>query len=119
MSFDDRHILPWAFGAVAWTAGAGEAGGGLVCASAGTSIAEASRPPSMSVRIWRLLYTCELFGQTQATEFLFHASESAFALQKKYGAKSQIERTKRGTGEIPEAKSGHQSKCCAVHNRKR
>src|SRR4029453_6635292 len=30
-----------------------------------------------------------------------------------------IERTKRGTGEIPEAKSGHQSKCCAVHNRKR
>jgi hypothetical protein len=37
----------------------------------------------MSVRIWRLLYTCELFGQTQATEFLFHASESAFALQKR------------------------------------
>ena len=50
--FDARHVSPSAFGAVDWAIGAGEAGGGLVCASAGTSIAEASRPPSMSVRIW-------------------------------------------------------------------
>jgi hypothetical protein len=68
MSFDDRHISPWAFGAVDW-AGSGGAGGGLVCASAGTSITEASRPPSMSVRIWRLLCICEYLAKRRQLNF--------------------------------------------------
>src|SRR6478672_9623572 len=92
MSFDDRHISPWAFGAVDWAAGAGEAGGGLVCASAGTSIAEASRPPSRSVRIWRLLYTCEL--SVAKRRQLNFCSMQARALLSQHGAESQIGRFK-------------------------
>ena len=43
---------------------------------------------------------CELsVAKTQATEFLFHASESAFALKQEIWCWSRIGRSKRGTGD--------------------
>ena len=44
----------------------------------------------MSVRIWGSLHIGIICAETPATEFLFHASENAFAIKQKHGAESQI-----------------------------
>src|SRR5689334_23194964 len=110
MSFDDRHISPWAFGAVDWAAGAGEAGGGLVCASAGTSIADASRPPSRSVRIWSSPLYCELsvakrrqlnFGSLQARSLCASNKKSGREWHVRFGSKARMAGATRNVRFLP------------------